>query len=123
MLGLCSAFVRHVFGLDSSSWNLSVPSGAPRKVKATALNSSSIQVQWSPPSVMNLAGLIRGYMVTYQKVDDQGLLIPSAPPQFAHSDSPSDRVSGDVLVLRRNHGNYGSLYDVFRSSFFLSMKL
>ena len=48
----------------------SVP-GEPRKVKAEALNSTAVKVQWRPPADREHNGVIRGYLVIYVRLDDR----------------------------------------------------
>lgn len=47
-----------------------VPEGPPRTVRAEAINSTAIHVQWNPPAQNLQNGEIRGYQVHYQEVDE-----------------------------------------------------
>ncbi|KAJ7372549.1 hypothetical protein OS493_019058 [Desmophyllum pertusum] len=65
-----------------------VPSGAPRQLKFRVVNSSSIVVRWSAPLQEQQDGVIQGYSVSYQKVDDQGnQLNPPAVTDVKYSES------------------------------------
>lgn len=45
--------------------------GNPQDVTATALNSTTIRVEWKPPRVNDQNGVIRGYHVHVQEVRDE----------------------------------------------------
>ncbi|XP_072430631.1 protein tyrosine phosphatase receptor type Fa isoform X17 [Chiloscyllium punctatum] len=47
----------------------SMPSAPPRKVEAESVNSTTIKVTWKPPISSKQHGLIRGYQVTYVRLD------------------------------------------------------
>uniref|UniRef100_A0A8C4SHE2 Receptor-type tyrosine-protein phosphatase F n=1 Tax=Erpetoichthys calabaricus TaxID=27687 RepID=A0A8C4SHE2_ERPCA len=47
-----------------------VPSAPPRKVEAEAINSTSIRVTWKAPLSSKQHGLIRGYQVTYSRLEN-----------------------------------------------------
>ena len=52
-----------------------VPSQPPEDVQATSLNSTSIKVAWSPPSLLTLHGILQGYKILYKPVrqdEDEG---------------------------------------------------
>ncbi|XP_011315054.1 tyrosine-protein phosphatase Lar isoform X2 [Fopius arisanus] len=46
--------------------------GNPQDVKATAINSTTIRVEWKPPHVKDQNGVIRGYHVHVQEVREEG---------------------------------------------------
>lgn len=69
-----------------------VPSGAPRQLEVKVLNSSAIAVSWQPPR-SNQDGLILGYTVFYNKVDDRGN--PLKPPA---QNQMMDSMSENILV-------------------------
>ncbi|KAK2179862.1 hypothetical protein NP493_469g03030 [Ridgeia piscesae] len=46
--------------------------GEPRRVRVEAFNSTSIKVEWQPPSLKERNGIIRGYQVHYIEVDRHG---------------------------------------------------
>ncbi|XP_048457494.1 protein tyrosine phosphatase receptor type Fa [Rhincodon typus] len=46
-----------------------VPSAPPRKVEAESVNSTTIKVTWKPPISSKQHGQIRGYQVTYVRLD------------------------------------------------------
>ncbi|XP_039590549.1 protein tyrosine phosphatase receptor type Fa isoform X12 [Polypterus senegalus] len=48
----------------------SMPSAPPRKVEAEAINSTSIRVTWKAPLSSKQHGLIRGYQVTYSRLEN-----------------------------------------------------
>ncbi len=50
--------------------DIAVP-GEPRKFKAEAVNSTSVQVEWKAPANKEKNGIIRGYQVHYIKVNDR----------------------------------------------------
>jgi Fibronectin type III domain len=50
--------------------SIAVP-GEPRKMKVEALNSTAINVQWRPPADREHNGVIRGYLVTYVRMNDR----------------------------------------------------
>lgn len=57
------------------------------------LNSSCIEVSWSPPTSAQKDGNILGYMVLYSKVDDLGnQLKPPAPVDMKDSESETNLV-------------------------------
>ena len=58
-------------------WCCAVP-GEPRKVKVEALNSTAIGVQWRPPADRDHNGVIRGYLVTYGRLNDRDEAIGEA---------------------------------------------
>lgn len=45
--------------------------GNPQDVKATAINSTTIRVEWKPPLVKDQNGVIRGYHVHVQEVREE----------------------------------------------------
>lgn len=45
--------------------------GEPRRVKAEALNSTAINIQWRPPADREHNGVIRGYLITYTQLDER----------------------------------------------------
>ena len=45
------------------------PSGAPRNIVVTELNSSSVHVTWSDPEPSLQNGLIRGYTVISNEIE------------------------------------------------------
>ncbi|XP_059503995.1 protein tyrosine phosphatase receptor type Fa isoform X12 [Stegostoma tigrinum] len=47
----------------------SMPSAPPRKVEAESVNSTTIKVTWKPPISSKQHGQIRGYQVTYVRLD------------------------------------------------------
>ena len=47
---------------------ISVPSQPPQGVQATAINSRSIKVVWSPPPLFTLHGILQGYKIYYKPV-------------------------------------------------------
>ncbi|XP_077981464.1 receptor-type tyrosine-protein phosphatase delta-like [Glandiceps talaboti] len=49
-----------------------VPDGAPKKMKVEAINSTAIHVEWKAPSRRHRNGVIRGYQVYFQELDDNG---------------------------------------------------
>lgn len=49
--------------------------GEPRQVKVSAVNSTSINVRWKPPSNKDRNGLIRGYQIHVQEVTKEGDLV------------------------------------------------
>ena len=61
----------------STCSRLSVP-GEPRKVKADAINSTSIRVEWKSPANRERNGIIRGYQIHYSAVneDEQPIGLP-----------------------------------------------
>ncbi|XP_074601531.1 tyrosine-protein phosphatase Lar isoform X2 [Brevipalpus obovatus] len=42
--------------------------GEPRSVKATVINSTTIKVEWKPPSLKDQKGIIRGYQIHIQEM-------------------------------------------------------
>ncbi|XP_062570430.1 cell adhesion molecule DSCAM-like isoform X2 [Saccostrea cucullata] len=54
---------------DSQVFTLEdVPSQPPQGVQATAINSRSIKVVWSPPPLFTLHGILQGYKIYYKPV-------------------------------------------------------
>ncbi|XP_065347787.1 cell adhesion molecule Dscam2-like isoform X4 [Cloeon dipterum] len=47
-----------------------VPSGPPQDVQCSALTSQSVQVTWQPPPLAKVHGIIQGYRVTYEPVEE-----------------------------------------------------
>uniref|UniRef100_A0ACB8F5Q3 Uncharacterized protein n=1 Tax=Sphaerodactylus townsendi TaxID=933632 RepID=A0ACB8F5Q3_9SAUR len=47
-----------------------VPSAPPRKVEVEPVNSTAIRVSWKPPLSNKQHGQIRGYQVTYVKLEN-----------------------------------------------------
>lgn len=54
---------------SSSSWS-PVPSGPPRKVEVEPLNSTAVHVSWKLPVPSKQHGQIRGYQVTYVRLEN-----------------------------------------------------
>lgn len=52
-----------------SSWS-PVPSGPPRKVEVEPLNSTAVRVSWKLPVPSKQHGQIRGYQVTYVRLEN-----------------------------------------------------
>ncbi|RWS18907.1 Tyrosine-protein phosphatase Lar-like protein, partial [Leptotrombidium deliense] len=52
--------------------------GEPRNVKVTAINSTSVKVEWKPPLNKEQNGLIRGYQIHVQEVNKAGDYINDA---------------------------------------------
>lgn len=52
-----------------SAWPL-VPSGPPRKVEVEPLNSTAVHVSWKLPVPNKQHGQIRGYQVTYVRLEN-----------------------------------------------------
>lgn len=47
------------------------PSGPPLNVKALTMSSTSILVEWSPPSELDRNGIITHYIVKYSSLDSE----------------------------------------------------
>lgn len=45
--------------------------GDPQDVKASAINSSTIHVEWKPPKAKDQNGVIRGYHIHVQEVREE----------------------------------------------------
>lgn len=58
------------------SWSL-VPSGPPRKVEVEPLNSTAVHISWKLPVPSKQHGQIRGYQVTYVRLENGE---PRGPP-------------------------------------------
>lgn len=58
----------HVISLLSYCLVIAVPSQPPQGVQATAINSRSIKVVWSPPPLFTLHGILQGYKIYYKPV-------------------------------------------------------
>ena len=43
--------------------------GEPRRVKAEAINSTAVKIEWQPPEEKEQNGIIRGYQIYYMKVE------------------------------------------------------
>lgn len=54
---------------SSFSWS-PVPSGPPRKVEVEPLNSTAVRVSWKLPVPSKQHGQIRGYQVTYVRLEN-----------------------------------------------------
>lgn len=54
-----------------------MPSAPPRKVEAEALNATAIRVLWRSPAPGRQHGQIRGYQVTYVRLENGE---PRGPP-------------------------------------------
>ncbi|XP_035684441.1 tenascin-X-like [Branchiostoma floridae] len=46
--------------------------GAPREVQGLAIDSTTIELQWMPPSPDEQNGVIKGYKILYKKVGEEG---------------------------------------------------
>lgn len=57
-----------VFDFELFYLVISVPSQPPQGVQATAINSRSIKVVWSPPPLFTLHGILQGYKIYYKPV-------------------------------------------------------
>lgn len=64
-------------GLTSFSLWSPVPSGPPRKVEVEPLNSTAVHVSWKLPVPSKQHGQIRGYQVTYVRLENGE---PRGPP-------------------------------------------
>lgn len=64
-------------GLTSFSPWSPVPSGPPRKVEVEPLNSTAVRVSWKLPVPSKQHGQIRGYQVTYVRLENGE---PRGPP-------------------------------------------
>lgn len=64
-------------GLTSFSAWPPVPSGPPRKVEVEPLNSTAVHVSWKLPIPSKQHGQIRGYQVTYVRLENGE---PRGPP-------------------------------------------
>ncbi|XP_020708529.1 tyrosine-protein phosphatase Lar isoform X6 [Athalia rosae] len=53
--------------------------GDPQDVKATAINSTAIHVEWKPPLPKDRNGLIRGYHIHIQEVREEGKVYVNDP--------------------------------------------
>lgn len=60
--------IYHVISLLSYCLVIAVPSQPPQGVQATAINSRSIKVVWSPPPLFTLHGILQGYKIYYKPV-------------------------------------------------------
>lgn len=49
---------------------IAVPSAPPRKVEVESVNSTAIRVSWKSPISNKQHGQIRGYQVTYVKMEN-----------------------------------------------------
>lgn len=58
------------------SWS-PVPSGPPRKVEVEPLNSTAVHISWKLPVPSKQHGQIRGYQVTYVRLENGE---PRGPP-------------------------------------------
>lgn len=68
---LCSACLTSLpTRLISFSFWSSVPSGPPRKVEVEPLNSTAVRVSWKLPVPSKQHGQIRGYQVTYVRLEN-----------------------------------------------------
>lgn len=56
--------------LNLSSYGVTVPSAPPTEPKCEALSSQSLLVQWRPPPQAQQNGLIHGYRVHYENMDE-----------------------------------------------------
>lgn len=63
--------------LTSLSFWSPVPSGPPRKVEVEPLNSTAVHVSWKLPVSSKQHGQIRGYQVTYVRLENGE---PRGPP-------------------------------------------
>ncbi|GAB6031685.1 hypothetical protein CHUAL_009436, partial [Chamberlinius hualienensis] len=59
--------------------------GDPRKVRVSSINSTAIHVEWQPPMDDDRNGIIRGYQIHVQEVNEAGDLV-SEPMRFDISD-------------------------------------
>ena len=53
---------------------ISVP-GEPRNIQLTAINSTTIKVNWKPPFNKEQNGIIRGYQIHLQELNKEGDLV------------------------------------------------
>lgn len=53
--------------------------GDPQDVKATAINSTAVHVEWKPPLAKERNGLIRGYHIHVQEVREEGKALLNDP--------------------------------------------
>lgn len=60
--------IYHLISLLSYCLVIAVPSQPPQGVQATAINSRSIKVVWSPPPLFTLHGILQGYKIYYKPV-------------------------------------------------------
>ncbi|KAL1517201.1 hypothetical protein ABEB36_000996 [Hypothenemus hampei] len=56
--------------------------GDPQDVKAAALNSTTIKVNWKPPQVRDRNGIILGYHVHVQEIKEESKSLLNEPMQF-----------------------------------------
>ncbi|XP_015116835.1 tyrosine-protein phosphatase Lar isoform X1 [Diachasma alloeum] len=59
------------YEVRTKQYDVKMP-GNPQDVKATAINSTTIRVEWKPPRVKDQNGVIRGYHVHVQEVREEG---------------------------------------------------
>ena len=62
-VNLCFVFAVHSVTILTLAYQFSEPSGAPINIQVRVLSSSSVEVQWEPPSFIHHNGLISGYWV------------------------------------------------------------
>lgn len=56
--------------------------GNPQEVNAVAINSTTINVKWKPPSAKDRNGIIRGYHVHVYQINDQDKSLINEPMKF-----------------------------------------
>lgn len=74
--GACCARIHTTYLTFFSTWS-PVPSGPPRKVEVEPLNSTAVRVSWKLPVPSKQHGQIRGYQVTYVRLENGE---PRGPP-------------------------------------------
>lgn len=66
----CARLTSSPTHLTSFSFWSPVPSGPPRKVEVEPLNSTAVRVSWKLPVPSKQHGQIRGYQVTYVRLEN-----------------------------------------------------
>ena len=71
------------------------PDDAPGNVRVWALSSTSLHVEWNPPSTEGHQLTVTQYVVNYNEVGDSNVLSMTAP-----ATTPDDRHSYDITGLK-----------------------
>lgn len=74
---------------------LAVPGAPPRKLEVEAMNSTAIRVTWKPPLQSKQHGQIRGYQVTFSRLENGE---PRGQPNILDIALPEAQVLDDVLL-------------------------